>query len=81
VDTRAASALVNRWIQAKKKRRTLASSRDSRNRSWRSSWRRGSSCYHSGDTRLSAQEQMLRHMPVEQLVVELRRRGWTVTKP
>ena len=30
--------------------------------------------------RLSAQEQMLRHMPVEQLVVELRRRGWTVTK-
>jgi hypothetical protein len=31
--------------------------------------------------RLSAQEQMLRHMPVEQLVVELRRRGWTVTKP
>ena len=31
--------------------------------------------------RLSAQEQMLRRMPVEQLVVELRRRGWTVTKP
>jgi hypothetical protein len=31
--------------------------------------------------RLSAQEQVLRYMPVEQLVIELRRRGWIVTKP
>ncbi len=31
--------------------------------------------------RLSAQEQLLRHMPAEQLAVELRRRGWTVTEP
>ena len=31
--------------------------------------------------RLSAQEQLLRRMPAEQLVAELRRRGWTVTEP
>ena len=31
--------------------------------------------------RLSAQEQMMRHMPAEQLAVELRRRGWTVIEP
>lgn len=31
--------------------------------------------------RQSAAEQVLRHMPAEQLAVELRRRGWTVTKP
>lgn len=31
--------------------------------------------------RLSAQEQMMRQMPAEQLAVELRRRGWTVTEP
>lgn len=30
--------------------------------------------------RLSAQEQLLRHIPAEQLVAELERRGWTVTK-
>jgi hypothetical protein len=32
-------------------------------------------------TRLSAQEQLMRHLPAEQLAVELRRRGWTVTEP
>ncbi len=31
--------------------------------------------------RLSAQEQLMRHLPAEQLAVELRRRGWTVTEP
>jgi hypothetical protein len=31
--------------------------------------------------KLSAQEQLLRHLPVEQLAAELRRRGWTVTEP
>jgi hypothetical protein len=31
--------------------------------------------------RLSAQEQLIRHLPAEQLAVELRRRGWTVTEP
>jgi len=31
--------------------------------------------------RLSALEQMMRQMPAEQLAVELRRRGWTVTEP
>ena len=31
--------------------------------------------------RLSAQEQMMRHLPAEQLAVELRRRGWTVIEP
>ena len=30
---------------------------------------------------LSTTEQLIRRMPVEQLVVELRRRGWTVAKP
>ena len=31
--------------------------------------------------RLSAQQQLMRHMPAEQLAVELRRRGWTVIEP
>jgi hypothetical protein len=31
--------------------------------------------------RLSAQEHIMRHMPSEQLAVELRRRGWTVIAP
>ena len=31
--------------------------------------------------RLSAQQQLLRHLPAEQLAVELRRRGWTVIGP
>ena len=31
--------------------------------------------------KLSAQEQLLRHLPAEQLAIELRRRGWTVTDP
>ena len=31
--------------------------------------------------RLSAQEQMMRRMPAEQLAAELQRRGWIVTKP
>ncbi len=30
---------------------------------------------------LSAQQQLMRHMPAEQLAVELRRRGWTVIEP
>jgi hypothetical protein len=31
--------------------------------------------------KLSAQEQLLRHMPAEQLAAELKRRGWAVTGP
>jgi hypothetical protein len=31
--------------------------------------------------RLSAQQQLLRQLPAEQLAVELRRRGWTVSEP
>ena len=31
--------------------------------------------------RLSAQEQIIRHMPAEQLAAELRRRGWSVIEP
>lgn len=31
--------------------------------------------------RLSAQEQLLRHVPADQLAAELRRRGWTVDEP
>jgi hypothetical protein len=31
--------------------------------------------------RLSAQEQMMRRMPAEQLAAELQRRGWIVTRP
>jgi hypothetical protein len=31
--------------------------------------------------RLSAQEQLLHHLPAEQLAAELRRRGWAVTEP
>jgi hypothetical protein len=33
------------------------------------------------EAKLSAQEQLLRHLPAEQLAAELRRRGWTVTEP
>ncbi len=32
-------------------------------------------------SRLSGQEQIIRHVPAETLAVELRRRGWTVMKP
>ena len=31
--------------------------------------------------KLSAQQQLMRHMPAEQLAAELRRRGWTVIEP
>ena len=31
--------------------------------------------------RQSAQQQMIRHLPAEQLAAELRRRGWDVTQP
>jgi hypothetical protein len=31
--------------------------------------------------RLSAQEQLIRHLPADTLAVELRRRGWTVIEP
>jgi hypothetical protein len=31
--------------------------------------------------RLSAQEQIIRHVPAEQLAAELRRRGWKVVEP
>jgi hypothetical protein len=31
--------------------------------------------------KLSAQEQMIRHLPTEHLASELRRRGWTVIQP
>lgn len=31
--------------------------------------------------RQSAQEQLIRHLPAEQLAAELRRRGWTVAEP
>jgi len=31
--------------------------------------------------KLSAQEQLLRHLPAEQLAAELRHRGWAVTEP
>jgi hypothetical protein len=31
--------------------------------------------------RLSAQDQIIRHVPTEKLAVELRRRGWTVIEP
>ena len=31
--------------------------------------------------RLSAQEQIIRHVPAETLALELRRRGWTVIEP
>jgi hypothetical protein len=31
--------------------------------------------------RLSAQEQLMRHLPAERLAAELRRRGWTVAEP
>ena len=32
-------------------------------------------------SRLSATEQLMHHMPAEQLAAELQRRGWTVAKP
>jgi len=32
-------------------------------------------------SRLSTQEQLLRHLPADQLAAELRRRGWTATEP
>ncbi len=32
-------------------------------------------------SRVSTQEQMMRHMPAEQLAAELRRRGWTAVEP
>jgi hypothetical protein len=31
--------------------------------------------------RLSAPDQIIRHVPAEKLAVELRRRGWTVIEP
>jgi hypothetical protein len=31
--------------------------------------------------RLAAQQRLIRNMPAEQLAVELRRRGWTITEP
>jgi hypothetical protein len=31
--------------------------------------------------RLSSQEQIIRHVPAEQLATELRRRGWSVIEP
>ncbi len=30
---------------------------------------------------VTAQEQIIRHVPAERLAVELRRRGWTVSEP
>ncbi len=41
----------------------------------------GSTLAAAPATRLSPQEQLMRHLPAEQLAVELRRRGWTVTEP
>ena len=41
----------------------------------------GSTPVTAPEWRLSAQEQMMHQMPAEQLAVELRRRGWTVTEP
>jgi hypothetical protein len=41
----------------------------------------GSALAAAPATRLSAQEQLMRHLPAEQLAFELRRRGWTVTEP
>jgi hypothetical protein len=35
----------------------------------------------AGPAKLSAQAQLLRHLPAEQLAAELRRRGWTVAEP
>jgi hypothetical protein len=31
--------------------------------------------------KIAAQEQLLRHLPAEQLATELRRRGWSVSEP
>ena len=41
----------------------------------------GSALAEGPAVRLSAQQQLMRHLPAEQLAVELRRRGWTVTEP
>jgi len=41
----------------------------------------GSAPAAASTARWSAAEQVLRHMPAEKLAAELRRRGWTVTKP
>ena len=41
----------------------------------------GSALAAAPAARPSAQEQLMRHLPAEQLAVELRRRGWTVTEP
>jgi len=41
----------------------------------------GSALAAAPAARLSAQEQLMRHLPADQLAVELRRRGWTVTEP
>lgn len=35
----------------------------------------------TSEWRQSAQEQLIRHLPAEQLASELRRRGWTVAEP
>jgi hypothetical protein len=40
----------------------------------------GSALAAAPAARLSAQEQLIRHLPTDQLAVELRRRGWTVTE-
>ena len=41
----------------------------------------GSALAADPTTRLSAQQQLMRRLPAEQLATELRRRGWTVTEP
>ena len=41
----------------------------------------GSALAADPTARLSAQQQLMRHLPAEQLATELRRRGWTVTEP
>jgi hypothetical protein len=41
----------------------------------------GSALAAAPAARLSAQEQLMRHLPADQLAIELRRRGWTVTEP
>jgi hypothetical protein len=41
----------------------------------------GSALATAPAARLSAQGQLMRHLPTDQLAIELRRRGWTVTEP
>ncbi len=41
----------------------------------------GSTPVAASGWRLSAQEQMMRHLPADQLAAELRRRGWTALEP